>query len=286
MVDGFISTLTERLIYHGSRTVQTILRHIVLPKTESIVPPIKFTILEIPSLNNSTGQRVWDCGIGLSLYLSLDPYRLSPIQSNEGQDVEDLASNRDSKRIQLDTPSVRNSRSLKVLELGAGCGLVSMVASSLLSTLAIQSFEVIASDVEVTVDTSMKDNLALNALLSSKGRTKTKRIRSEVLQWGIDSDEEVAKMMKRILNLPEYTRDDLEGSDLTILASDVCYNPSFHQPLLETLLIFLRPLSPSTLHSDGLKVGGDDQRRGRIKRQALIAYKHVSAFPPFSITQS
>jgi hypothetical protein len=281
VVDGFISTLTERLIYHGSRTVPTILRHIVLPsKTESIVPPIKFTILEIPSLNNSTGQRLWDCAIGLSLYLSLDPYRLSPIQSNQGQDVEDLASNRDSKRIRLDTPSVRNRRSLKVLELGAGCGLVSMVASSLLSTLAIQSFEVIASDVEVTVDTSMKDNLALNALLSSKGRTNTKRIRSEVLQWGKDSDEEVAKMMKRILNLPEYTRDDLEGSDLTILASDVCYNPSFHQPLLETLLIFLRPLSPSTLHSDGLKVGGDDPR------QALIAYKHVSAFPPFSITQS
>lgn len=219
-------------------TVQTVIRTITLPSAESdSFSPI--SIIERPGLNNSTGQRLWDCSIALSLYLSLHPDFLAPSHRIESPMNEPP----ESKRVKRD-----DSRS-KVIELGAGCALVSLVVSRILQHQS--ACEVIATDVMVTVETTLEENLAENDRIEDKKGTKRGRIRAEVLDWGTSSIEDMLEMKARILGGGD------EEVDVTILGSDLLYNPESHSVLLETLLFFLRPPVLS-----------------KKVRRALIAYKH------------
>ena len=188
------------------------------------------TIIERPGLNNSTGQRLWDCAIALSSYLSLHPTSLHPSPPSSDQKTK--------KKAKLDplTPPA----ALTCLELGAGCALTSLVAATLLPPSSASS-TIIPSDVEVTFSTTLKENLDANP-------SHRALIHPAVLSWGPLPPAEVLD----ILSVDGLSRD--ADRALTILGSDILYNPESHRVLLDTLLAFMR--------------------HPRIRTaQALIAYK-------------
>lgn len=111
------------------------LRTIHLPSHNVTTPsarPSSIRIVERPALNNSTGQRLWDCAIGLTCYLSMHPAALS--LSGSGSTSEPPAKRR------------KHEPYLQVVELGAGCGLVGIAAAQLLEESRVEG-EVVCTDV-------------------------------------------------------------------------------------------------------------------------------------------
>lgn len=195
-------------------TVQTALRRVHLAQHT-------ITLIERPGLQNSTGQRLWDCSIALAYYLSINPRLLSSSRDGKGEE-------RDPKRTKLDRDDEERTT---VIELGAGLGLVSLAASLFLPS---PTTRVIATDIAATVSTTLSENLDAFPHCT---------VRREVLDWGIVAPERVSEL--------------LDGDVPLLLGSDILYNPSSHQVLLETILSFLGPSS----------------RGSRGRGQALIAYK-------------
>lgn len=169
-----------------------------------------------------------------------------------------------------------------MVELGAGCALASMVAAKLLSSPSASGAEqtaaatILATDVETTVESTLEENLRANGLLSSSSNKKISdqssnakpppiMIDSAVLDWGRLSDDQVRvvfghpRQESRRLNGVADTRDD---PALTILATDVLYNPESHPLLLATLLSLLRPTRARS-QDDG----------SPLPRRALVTYK-------------
>lgn len=134
--------------------VQTVIRQLHLDS-------FTINLIERPGLNNSTGQRIWDCAIGLTLFFATRRSIFSPISN----------------------PSTGKARKNTILELGAGLGLVGMVCST------IQSGPVVCTDVAVTVETSLAENLMENS------SQKIQEIRLEVLDWGVVSNEVKSKLI-------------------------------------------------------------------------------------------
>lgn len=162
-----------------------------------------------------------------------------------------------------------------MVELGAGCALASMVAAKLLSSASATGGQtaaatVLATDVETTVESTLEENLRANGLLLSSsnisGRssnaTRQLVIESAVLDWGQLSDEQ----LRVVLGQSQHDRrssadtDALDFAALTILATDVLYNPESHPLFLSTLLSLLRPTR--TIPRDGC-----------LPRRALVVYK-------------
>ena len=104
--------------------------------------------------------------------------------------------------------------------------------------------EVICTDVAVTVESTLAENLAANESI---------KVRAAVLDWGPMTSEKI----RQVLN---SKTEELGGLDVTILASDVLYHPESHPLLLDTML--------SLFDFVRKKNGG---KEGRC--QALIAYK-------------
>lgn len=246
-----------------SVTVQTALRTISLPppslparEQDSATSPSQtpssprrpIAIIERPGLNNSTGQRLWDCAIGMSAFLSLFPHALDPSISlkalDAGYDVEPAC-----KKRRVENGDGGRKRKIRIVELGAGCALASMAASRVLSEgVAIGVASVLATDVEATVETTLRENLEAN----SDGEA----VESAVLDWGELSQETVDSVVRGGERQTRADADD--GISLTLLATDVLYNPSSHQLLLSTLVSLLRPHYVST---------------SPTSHRALIAYK-------------
>ncbi|BGP29163.1 hypothetical protein JCM10296v2_000901 [Rhodotorula toruloides] len=201
-------------------------------------------------LNNSTGQRLWDCAIGMSAFLSLFPHALDAAASLPSIDIQ--SDEPRSKKRRVDQANGGRRRRIRVVELGAGCALASMAASRILSSAQVAGeTSVRATDVEATVETTLKENLEAN----SAG----KAVEAAVLDWGELSQETVDSVVGGRARRPgtDATRDD--ETSLTLVATDVLYNPSSHSLLLSTLLSLLRShSSPTTLSAS---------------RRALIAYK-------------
>ncbi|KAM0792789.1 hypothetical protein ACM66B_002558 [Microbotryomycetes sp. NB124-2] len=180
---------------------QTALRYVYLNDSKSNERQC-IRITERPGLNNSTGQRLWDCAIGMASWLNADK---AVLLSNEGNNADE-----DARPLQRRRSSIGAHHTF--LELGAGCGLVSMA----LSTTSNRQVKIVATDVQETVETTLSENLSANIHASS-------RIRPLTLHWG---------------PVPTLARQDLIGSDqgaLTILATDVLYNTGSHKVLLQTL---------------------------------------------------
>ncbi|GAA6041716.1 hypothetical protein JCM8097_003097 [Rhodosporidiobolus ruineniae] len=252
-------TLFSAISLTPGRTVQTALRSIYLfpnqpssahdssapspaPRAAESSSASSITIVERPGLNNSTGQRLWDCAIGLSTFFSLHHSALDaslPLPTSPSSDsfssstTPSTASEPVTKRARLESEPGRRRKKPKVIELGAGCALASMAVKRLSPDLVV-----LASDVEATVETTLQENLAANSLDGS--------IEAQVLDW----DE-----------LDAARVDELVGgaSSLTLIGTDILYNPSSHSLLLSTLISFLRPSSPPIVSS--------------IPTRALIAYK-------------
>ncbi|KAG0663076.1 hypothetical protein C6P46_002919 [Rhodotorula mucilaginosa] len=247
-------------------------------------------ITERPGLNNSTGQRLWDCAIGLTSFLSQYPAALDPnfaldgLLEEEGGPDQEHSRPPPAKRARQDVtvssrPRLRGR--LRVVELGAGCALASMVAAKLLSSPSASGAEqtaaatILATDVETTVESTLEENLRANGLLSSSNKKISDQssnakpppimIDSAVLDWGRLSDDQVRvvfghpRQESRRLNGVADTRDD---PALTILATDVLYNPESHPLLLATLLSLLRPTRARS-QDDG----------SPLPRRALVTYK-------------
>ncbi|SCV72381.1 BQ2448_3918 [Microbotryum intermedium] len=199
----------------------------------------------------STGQRLWDCAIGMSGFLSHRPDALFP--SHPLQKVADrFPSSSPNEQAADPSPATKRSKRsaprLVLLELGAGCALASQFATVLLDKKKLDgSFSlmmtaaqthVIATDVEDTVATTLRENLAYNHL--------SDHVDSKVLRWGpLDSS-----------SIDALIGPSDDGIGLTLLGTDVLYNPESHQALLDTLTSFL---------SQQTAAGGH--------RRALIAYK-------------
>lgn len=190
--------------------------------------------IETAGLNNSTGQRLWDAAIALSYYFSLHP-NLLLLPSNPAHDTKDEESS--TKRPRLE------NRPRKILELGGGLALVSLVASSLLSRSTLP-VEVICTDVAVTVETTLLENLSANESI---------KVRAAVLDWGPILQEKIREVL-------DWKPEETTGMDLTIVASDVLYHPESHPLLLSTLLALFDFVRTEN--------GGKEERC-----QAFIAYK-------------
>ncbi|GAA5937892.1 hypothetical protein JCM3775_002389 [Rhodotorula graminis] len=240
--------------------VQSALRFIHLPPPaadDSTSDPsptsTPFTILERPGLNNSTGQRLWDCALGLTAFLSLHPSALDASTPLADLPRPDNDVPRPSKKPRLD-PVERSTkrRRVRVVELGAGCALASLAAASVLRTIDGVDASVLATDIEATVDTTLRENLELNARWR-EGEGAAVEVRAGVLDWGELAPAQVDEVV-----------DDAES--VTLVGTDILYNPSSHDLLLSTLLSVLRrPLSSSSSPRD-------DASTPRHRR-ALIAYK-------------
>jgi predicted nicotinamide N-methyase len=93
------------------------------------------------------------------------------------------------------------------LELGTGCGLISLATA-----IAVpEASKILATDILEIVETTLAETLSANSHLS---------ISSEALRWGED--------------LPSIVKQ--HNGDIVILASDVLYNKESHQDFLQTLL--------------------------------------------------
>lgn len=174
-------------------------------------------VVERPGLNNSTGQRLWDCAIGISCWLSLHPHILGWASPSPLEDPSEPPA-------KVPRPSPPRTPPRVILELGAGSALASLTSSRLLAlNSASPPPRLIATDVEVTVSTTLTENLDANP-------SSRLTIDKQVLDWGPIS----ASRLK-----------ELRGTDhtaVTVLGADILYNPESHGVLLESLLALLRPM--------------------------------------------
>lgn len=225
-------------------------------------------IVERPGLNNSTGQRLWDCAVAMTAFLSAHPSALDPstdLNALIGQADE----TRPAKRAR--TTSVPGDWApLRVVELGAGCALASMAAHHALAAAGRENATVVATDVQATVDTTMRENLGENGLLAGadsavkgpSGVRAASLIEARVLEWGDMSQDDIGRLLQTSSSSGRRvtaagTTDD---PALTLLGTDILYNPDSHSALLVTLRSLLRPAS-----------------RPSRPRRALIAYKRRTA---------
>lgn len=222
--------------------MQTAIRTLHIQSSNSTLPSVPLFAVERPGLNNSTGSRLWDCSIGLSCFLSLNPSYLFPKLSNSS--------------------SNSNVPPLRIIEVGSGCGLASLAAlkiiqSTIPAVSAISSklkVDIIQTDIEATVNTTLAENLETNLPFSSRSNLDNFTIESKTLDWGILSDD----MIKQFLGKNKKEEDD---QYLTILGSDILYDPDTHLALHQTI----NSLLGST--------GGNVIALAEVKRKALIAYK-------------
>lgn len=134
-----------------------------------------------------TGTRVWPTAKAMITRLS--------------QDLEQLGRNETS--------------SLRILELGSGCGLLGMALSAM-------GNEVFLTDHAGNIDW-LRENVNLNET-TCQGRPKT-----AVLDWG---DKDHISTLKA-----EFTSGGLDA----IIGTDLIYNPNCHGALMETMLRFAGP---------------------------------------------
>ncbi|BGP37040.1 hypothetical protein JCM10449v2_000944 [Rhodotorula kratochvilovae] len=252
----------------SSEKVQTALRRIRLPAppsstssaspaTDSSSPSTAFsivTIVERPGLNNSTGQRLWDCAIGLCAFLALHP---SALDASKALPTSSAPSSAEppAKKARA-SPFARETR-IRVVELGAGCALASLAAAHVLRSSVGAS--VLATDVQATVETTLRENLAANAgAVGVKGAGAVAvEVEAEVLDWGELAPEQVERVV------------DGAGS-VTLLGTDILYNPESYALLLATLLSVLRPAAAPSFTTS--TVAGPSSSSSSHRR-TLIAYK-------------
>ncbi|KAI9724527.1 MAG: hypothetical protein M1812_000595 [Candelaria pacifica] len=146
---------------------------------------------------DSIAKHIWDAGLALSYYLS------QTIHSKSHSQLPHLNS-------LLKTPT---STGLRILELGAGCGIVSLSLAK-----QLPNSRILLTD---TSEAQALTNRNIDSFLSSSPTIST--ISFEILQWEETIPEKVAKL----------------NFDL-ILVADCTYNPSSVPALVTTLSALIR----------------------------------------------
>lgn len=175
--------------------------------------------------------------------------------------------------------------------------MVGLVAAYILTNLGGSS-EVLCTDLEETLEFSLAENIEENRE-SIVGTRNGVAISAEALGWGTLEIAEVT----RLRNIGSHSVEGMIEScpvdgapvgglfpPLTILASDVLYNPSSHQLLLDTLASLMSTSSPPSSQSPSTSTESDPsgshsptaKKRRKLSTtspsspshaQALIAYK-------------
>lgn len=166
--------------------------------------------------------------------------------------------------------SISTSRRTRIIEVGSGCGIASSFALKLIQNLNNSKSNsekyrvtVVATDIEATVESTLKENLSINfpPPATREKDSTISEIRSEVLNWGVLSEAEKELYLGK---------DDAE-QDITILGSDILYDPDTHLDLLQTINSLLGSTISNVLIQGSLDTTSHQQLNSR--RKAIIAYK-------------
>ncbi|KAI9067953.1 hypothetical protein FKP32DRAFT_1643182 [Trametes sanguinea] len=159
-------------------------------------------------------KKIWDSGIGLSSWLV--QLAQEPVQASEHAEVS---------RAQ---DALFSSEPRKIIELGAGTGIVSLTLGALRSvSLKDEAGCILTTDLESAMPL-LEHNVSANATLFN---TTSTRPRPLVLDW--DAEE-----------LPEAVRAVELGFDAIVMA-DVTYNTASFPSLVRTLASLVRLSPPS-----------------------------------------
>lgn len=182
------------------------------------LPPLSITIRSTTLLASSTGFRTWSSASILAAALAADPARFFPWLAKPGG---------------TDVSRVKTG-GLRVLELGAGTGLVGLAAAASLVAASSPSVTIDSTDFEAPVLDNLRHNVDGNPLPVISLDTVDRRVSR--LDW-----REVAAAWTPTSSPPQSERYDL------LLAADVIYEPlhlTWLHPTISSLLRFPTANSP------------------------------------------
>ncbi|KAK4056247.1 hypothetical protein OIO90_002690 [Microbotryomycetes sp. JL221] len=228
----------------------------------------RIQVVERLGLNNSTGQRLWDCAIVTSAWLSLETCQLQTASRHSVIEHTEQVDNEKPPRKRMKT-----STQTCLLELGAGCGLVSMVAAA---RFALQSDQydsnkpvrIVASDVQDTVETTLKETLESNGFCHNL-------IEQQVVEWDCMSQA----TRQRVRHQDDC---DEREQNLCIIATDVLYNTDSHSILLNTILFLLKP-NESMFISYKRRTEGDSNFFNRAQIEGCMKVENIWTWGEVSI---
>ena len=149
----------------------------------------------------------------------------------------------------------------QIVELGAGCGLLSLAASARLLLSDQATSKIIATDLKEVVNSTLQESLLANSALAIN-------IQPLALDWGTSD-----------LSLPP-------GKPLTILASDVLYNADSHEIFLDTLLAMYKLAGGDAIVYIAYRhrIAGDD-RFWELARESGLVFGQIHQLADIQIWQ-
>ncbi|KAA1078224.1 hypothetical protein PGT21_030981 [Puccinia graminis f. sp. tritici] len=184
------------------------------PNSTGVKVPIEIQIREGSLSFSAIGSQTWNSAPLLCRRLSREPFNFFPQLRSNG--VENCPINPASTNI------VGVKRSLKVLELGSGTGLVGLTSSQILASILSSSLssieptdvEVILTDYHPEVLNNLQHNLELNRSRHNlpKGCPSTLSVKVMKLDWREPESSELAHI-------------GLTGAFDVVLGSDLVYEP-------------------------------------------------------------
>jgi hypothetical protein len=179
----------------------------------------------IEHADRGLGAHVWDASLALSLHL---------LSLHNNNNVTPSPPHAPEQSPPPPSPS-------KVIELGSGCALVSLVSALVWPDAS----SIICTDLEPVIDLATLPNLARN--LPSQADN---RVHAKVLDW---NDSDTADQLG-------LSSSSSCGDRVALLAADVLYNPSSHTSFLRTVLSLLStsPRNSFCLLAYRKRMDGDD----------------------------
>ncbi|KAI8910704.1 putative methyltransferase-domain-containing protein [Powellomyces hirtus] len=193
------------------------------PPTTSTSSLLRIAITEHAHMTFSTGTHTWDCSPVLAHYLATTRTRWLPSTSP-----------------------------VDVIELGAGCGLVGIVAACL-------GGHVVVTDLDDPADSPLAVNVAAHQHLiqANTGTLSTSR-----LEWGSLTTTQISTLLLPTLRTTTHRK-------TLLLAADVLYNIASHDALLATLVSLLAARPGMDVLIAFKKRGAGEERFWEVARECF-----------------